>query len=237
MVAVIIPCYNEEKRFKRKEWRNYILSRSNFHFFFVDDGSTDNTSNILKKNFHKTANAQIIELSNNVGKGPAIRSALLGINMTLYDYFAFIDSDLEIPLNQLDNLHKAMLDKPNSLVGLTYRKFKNNKSTAIRSLGSIIIRRLSTSIINSSHKISDTQCGCKIFSTGIIEIFKDEFISKWLFDIEIILRFRDTYGIDRNKLINVGLEKLNIVEGKSNYTVREIKKIFNDLYLINRCYN
>ena len=51
-------------------------------------------------------------------------------------------------------------------------------------------------------EFKDTQCGAKIFHKDVIEIaFNDKFLTKWLFDVEIFIRIRKHFGLDRAKQI------------------------------------
>jgi dolichyl-phosphate beta-glucosyltransferase len=237
MVAIIIPCYNEEKRFKKKEWIKYICSRNDYHFFFVDDGSTDNTLTMLNVISLELSNVTILKSKRNIGKGPIIRFAVMAIDIKLYDYVSFIDADLEIPLSQIDALYKKLLANPKSQMCLTYRSFNNENKKYIRTIGSKIVRKLSSKIIKISDSIEDTQCGCKMFSKEVIHIFDEPFISKWLFDIELILRVRSLLTHDNEFYSYVRLQNLQTVDGKNNYSVKDVHILFNDFYLINKCYN
>ena len=45
-VAIIIPCYNEADRLDANKFTEYLLQNTHVHFYFIDDGSTDNTISI-----------------------------------------------------------------------------------------------------------------------------------------------------------------------------------------------
>jgi len=48
-VGVVIPCYNEEKRFLNKRFTDFIIKNSGYRLCFVNDGSTDKTLEVLQK--------------------------------------------------------------------------------------------------------------------------------------------------------------------------------------------
>jgi glycosyltransferase involved in cell wall biosynthesis len=72
MLAIIVPCFNEAIRFNVSQWQSVVEKFSNCHWFFVNDGSTDNTSLILKGLVGE--NIHCIDISSNVGKGNAIKN-------------------------------------------------------------------------------------------------------------------------------------------------------------------
>ena len=47
-VAIIVPCYNEADRLDTNKFVDYLSQNIHLHFIFVDDGSTDKTSQIAK---------------------------------------------------------------------------------------------------------------------------------------------------------------------------------------------
>ena len=63
-----------------------------------------------------------------------------------------------------------------------------------------IIGRSIATIISSIIGVSvyDTQCGCKIIDQKLVKLlFEEAFLSRWLFDVEIFLRFINFYGKDK----------------------------------------
>ncbi|PRP67006.1 glycosyltransferase [Nonlabens agnitus] len=238
MIAVIVPCYNEEKRLKVSAFKEFIKANGKYHFFFVDDGSTDETYQMLYDNFYEDSRSNIIKADFNLGKGEAIRFAISKIPHQSFHYLAFIDADLEIPLDQLIELEKAFYSIPDTIAGLSIRiEIGNKKSSLVRRVGSSMIRKISSKLIGFSVPIRDTQCGCKMFSVRILDVFKEPFISSWLFDIEIILRIRNKYDKEGQSIRQIPLRKLNSVDGKINYKAAAILKLTQQLNKIRRCYN
>ena len=71
-ICLIIPCYNEGKRLDFKEFKKF---KSSCYFLFVNDGSKDNTLDLIKKNIEE--GIYVLDLPKNVGKGEAIRQGIL----------------------------------------------------------------------------------------------------------------------------------------------------------------
>jgi glycosyltransferase involved in cell wall biosynthesis len=68
---MIVPSFNEEKRIKLNYW-NDLARIPNVHWIFVNDGSSDDTKEVL----NKITNSTIIDINKNVGKAEAIRKGI-----------------------------------------------------------------------------------------------------------------------------------------------------------------
>src|SRR5699024_962790 len=76
-------------------------------------------------------------------------------------------------------------------------RFKKLGANINRSAFRHIFGRMVASLIARVIKIPfyDTQCGAKVFHKSIIEsIVERPFLSRWLFDVEIILRLKAVFG-------------------------------------------
>lgn len=187
--CIIIPCYNEETRFPVNDFLDFFKSNDTFEFCFVNDGSTDKTLTILNQIKNNYSNVTVFNLPKNKGKAEAIRYAVLNLDNTKYDYVGYIDADLSTSLNEMKRLTTFITNDIKFILG-----------SRIKKLGSIIIRnpfrhvfgRILVTIINTfilKIPVYDTQCGAKLIATPLaLEIFKDSFVSRWLFDIELLLR-------------------------------------------------
>ncbi len=80
-IEIVIPVFNEEKVIKEtiKRLEDLIIKNANYlalKVIFVDDGSVDNTSFILKKYCEVNCNMRFISLSRNFGHQIAITAGL-----------------------------------------------------------------------------------------------------------------------------------------------------------------
>jgi len=189
-ICIVIPCYNEEKRLPTLAYETFLQLNSETILCFVNDGSTDNTNVVLlklKQKFDK--NVAIVSYKDNVGKAEAVRKGIIYSNEKFnHDAIAYLDADLATSLEECVEL-SSYLDSNISFVF----------GSRIMKIGSIIVRnhyrfligRVIATFISKilKLKVYDTQCGCKIFDKELSEtVFKDPFISKWLFDVEIFQR-------------------------------------------------
>ena len=107
MISIITPFLNESENIKDlvnlfkifKEKNNTL----NFEFILVDDGSTDNSLEILDK-IKVNINLKIIKLSRNFGSHAALRA---GIDNASGDEIAFYYADMQDPIDIIIEMHDA----------------------------------------------------------------------------------------------------------------------------------
>jgi len=193
-VLIIIPCYNEESRLKIESFHQFADKNSNLHFLFVDDGSSDLTARIIKDLCKKTKNADYLILNKNVGKGEAIRRGVLAYESKLNDweFIGYLDADLSVPLEEINNSLSTLQENENIsfLLGARISRLGAhiNRTARRHYIGRVFATLVSLIL---KEPVYDSQCGFKLIkSTMAIELFKDEFISKWLFDVELLFRWK-----------------------------------------------
>lgn len=108
---VVIPVYNEElclrETIKRlMSLKDKLLSKNyKTNFIFINDGSLDNTYQILKLEAKKDKTIKLINLSRNFGHQVAMTA---GINNSEADYVAIIDADLQDPPELIEDMLSLM---------------------------------------------------------------------------------------------------------------------------------
>lgn len=98
-ISLIVPCYNEEQVInmfyeKTKEVLEQISENYTYEFIFIDDGSKDNTLNLLKNLRNEDEKVTIISFSRNFGKEAGIYA---GLNNSTGDLVVIMDADLQHP--------------------------------------------------------------------------------------------------------------------------------------------
>ena len=98
IVTILIPAYNEEEvlssLFDRLDGLATSIKNYNLEFLFVNDGSRDNTLEIIKSQAKKDSRVSYINLSRNFGKEIAM---IAGIDHVRGDAMVIIDADLQDP--------------------------------------------------------------------------------------------------------------------------------------------
>jgi len=163
---------------------------------FVDDGSTDSTGEVIADQINRYPD-RIAALRNetNLGKGESVRRGVL-FAFSRADLVGYWDADLATPLDAIPEL-VVELERGNACLVMGSR-IKIAGHEIIRNawrhyLGRVFATLASTVI---GHGFYDTQCGAKVFRKEIVEAcFTQPFLSKWCFDIEMLLRLIRFSGI------------------------------------------
>ena len=114
MVSIIIPTYNREKEIGRAVWSILQQTYVWYEIIIVDDGSTDNTEEVIRQ--FADDRIRYIQLETNQGPSHARN---IGIKEALYDYIAFHDSDDEWMPDKLE-LQMCKMTQVSEMFGLVY---------------------------------------------------------------------------------------------------------------------
>lgn len=201
-VGVVIPCYNEENRLSSALFKDFIDKNVGYHLCFVNDGSTDNTLDVLEK--LKKGNEEKISILNcekNGGKAEAVRQGIqLLSQQNNFDFIGYLDADLSTDFRDFNDLVQTIGNSDFKIVSGSRiaRMGANIAKESARKLISKTINLIIQRILGMPFK--DTQCGAKIMDREIASLmFEKKFITKWLFDVEIFMRMRKLYGKDKVK--------------------------------------
>lgn len=234
-VAIIIPCYNESKRLDYKNLEQLFLS-SDVDIFFANDGSSDNTVEVINKILNKHLNrCYLIDFNQNSGKANTIYKSINSINASSkYDFIGYFDADFSTPAEEIIRMvNELNIKKCDFLIGS--RVLLLNSGIKRKFYRHIIGRSIIT-IINFKFRLGiyDTQCGSKLFSREIIsKAFNRPFFTSWLFDVEIFIRLK------KENLLVKGVEmpiyNWRDVDG-SKLGFKTGFKILKEIYLLFRKY-
>ena len=189
---LIIPVYNEQKRLDLKSFESFLALDNNY-LLFVDDNSDDDTFKVIDSWSTSFPKAQILTLPLNVGKSNAIWAGWNHAEHRGFEFIGYFDADLSTPLSQNEKFQKKLMEET-ELIGV-FGSRQQTKTTAIqRSFFRHLWGRLFNLIVTFKYgiKMYDTQCGAKLFRNCEImkTVFSERFKSRWLIDIEILLRLK-----------------------------------------------
>ncbi len=200
IVGVVIPCYNEEERLKTIEFQDFVASNMGYHLCFVNDGSKDNTLNVLKElSKGREDYISVYDCPQNGGKAEAVRLGMLHLaKESQFDYVGFLDADLSTNFEDFNDLVETISNSDYKIVSGS-RIFRMGANIAKESSREIISKTINLIIRKIlGMQFQDTQCGAKVFTKEVIPLlFEKPFLTRWLFDVELFLRMRKYYGKDK----------------------------------------
>jgi len=234
MIALIVPCYNEEKRLNLDTLVKH--AEMGVEFFFVDDGSKDRTAELILSYAAKYPFIHLIRMKQNVGKAEAVRQGIVELQKTLSfgqeDWIGFWDADLATPLSEIPKMiHYAGFYKDPDAIWCS-RVYRLGADIE-RSLMRHYFGRGFATLIGELLKVKsyDSQCGAKLFRPKtILKGFSESFISKWIFDVEIMLRLHE-YTI-----IEYPVTEWKDVPGSKVKVYKEIFRVFFEVLRIRKKY-
>ncbi len=190
-IAVIVPCYNEADRLPTRTFLEFAQAHPQISFLFFNDGSRDGTEAMLQELAEQHEAFTTMSLEHNSGKAEAVRQGMLKAFERGATYTGFWDADLATPLTDIPAFADLLDSRPDiemvfgSRVNLLGRSIKRK---AIRHYLGRVFATVASTMLGIA--IYDTQCGAKLFrvSDNLEEVFQEPFISKWVFDVEIIAR-------------------------------------------------
>jgi len=74
---VVVPCYNESKRLHQDEFLSFVEQNEDVAFLFANDGSRDNTLEVLQQLCARHERLMYYDIQPNGGKAEAVRKAML----------------------------------------------------------------------------------------------------------------------------------------------------------------
>ena len=162
-VAVVIPVYNEEENLPELMRRLMPVMQGmgkSFEIILVDDGSSDNSLQILK-GFTKNAQVKVVELTRNYGQHAAI---LAGFSIVNADIIITMDADLQNPPEEIPKLVKFMEEGNYDVVGSIR---KGRKDSFLRILPSKVINIVARKITGVSMR--DWGCMLRAYRSTVVE--------------------------------------------------------------------
>ena len=187
-LSVIIPAYNEEKRLGATlQSVGAYLSRQSYEYeiIVVNDGSKDNTSELVRSFEVQIKGLRLIDNKENHGKGHAVRQGMMEAKG---DLRIFMDADNSTSIEHLESFAPVIGQGYDLVIGsiaVAGHKITSGSEPLWRrilgKLGNLFIQ------IMAVPGIHDTQRGFKVItSRAAQQIFPKMTIDRWGFDIELL---------------------------------------------------
>ena len=189
--TIVIPAYNEGARLGATLERvlAYMRSRQwDAEVIVVNDGSRDNTAEIVRTFARKDPALRLVENPGNRGKGYTVRNGMLHARGKVV---LFSDADLSSPIEEAAKLFQALEQGADIAIGSRWlqAETQTQRQPLYRQLFGRIFNLLLRLILGLQFK--DTQCGFKAFKQPAAQaVFPRQRIEGWGFDPEILFLAR-----------------------------------------------
>jgi len=183
-LSVVIPAYNEARRIVPylEAITAYLGRRGlSYELLVVDDGSRDDTAALVER-----ADARLIRLPRNTGKGAAVRAGMQAARGALR---LFADADGATPIQELERLEAAINDGADLAIGSRTLASRDNRYQVKARLHRTLLGNLFNRIVRALgiQHIHDTQCGFKLFRRAVAQdLFSVACINGYGFDLEML---------------------------------------------------
>lgn len=163
-ISLVIPVYNESESLGELiDWVDRVMVTNKFSYevWFIDDGSTDSTWEVIKEIQRKNNNVKGVQFRRNYGKSPAL---FVGFDRAQGDVVITMDGDLQDSPDEIPELYRKIKEEKYDLVS----GWKQKRYDPIG-------KRLPSKFFNataravSGIKLHDFNCGLKAYRKKVIK--------------------------------------------------------------------
>lgn len=164
-ISLVIPLKDEEESLPElSEWINRVMNANNYSYevIFVDDGSTDNSWNIIEELRNRNPNIKGIKFQRNYGKSAGLNE---GFRAAQGDVVITMDADLQDSPDEIPELRRMIIEDGYDLVsGWKKKRYDNTLTKNIPSKFYNAATRWMSGI-----KLHDFNCGLKSYRKNVVK--------------------------------------------------------------------
>jgi len=175
-ISVVIPLYNEAESLPElHDWIAKVMKENDFNYelIFIDDGSTDDSWEVITQLSLKNPRVKGIKFGKNYGKSPALQ---YGFQKSSGDVIITMDADLQDSPDEIPELYRMITEDNYDMVSGWKKKRHDPLSKTIPTkLFNATARTI------SGIKLHDFNCGLKAYRKNVvksIEIYND--MHRWI---------------------------------------------------------
>jgi glycosyltransferase involved in cell wall biosynthesis len=164
-VSIVIPLYNEEESLPELvAWIDRVCVANNYEYevIMIDDGSTDNSWEVVKELAIEYPCVRAIKFQRNYGKSPALHEGFKAANGTVV---ITMDADLQDSPDEIPALYKMIVDDGYDLVS-GWKKVRYDNAVT-KNLPSKLYNGVNRWI--SGIKLHDMNCGLKSYKRKVVK--------------------------------------------------------------------
>lgn len=168
-----------------------VASWEDSEIIVIDDGSPDDTRGFAEKAAAHSDCVAVVGYTTNRGKGGALKE---GFKYATGDTIVFLDSDLDLPPEQLPEFLEAFYAADvDALVGAKRSAMVSGRYPALRKALSLAFSAINRLLLRLP--VTETQTGLKAFRRGVLEQTLPELeTERYAFDLELLVRIRKVGG-------------------------------------------
>ena len=182
-ISVIVPLFNEDESLPElSEWIERVMNTNNYTYevIFVDDGSTDNSWNVIEEIVARNPSFRGIHFQRNYGKSAALNE---GFKAAKGDVVITMDADMQDSPDEIPELYRMIAHDGFDLVS-GWKKVRYD-NTLTKNLPSKLFNSVASQ--TSGIKLHDFNCGLKSYNKKVvksIEVFGEmhryiPILAKW----------------------------------------------------------
>lgn len=221
-ISVVIPLFNEEESLPELcAWIKKVMDEHQFTYevILVDDGSSDNSWNVVKKINEEYPEFTGIKFRRNYGKSAALNK---GFEKVQGDVVITMDADLQDSPDEIPELYRMIKDEGWDLVSGWKKKRYDSKLT--KNIPSKIYNSVTRRM--SGVKLHDMNCGLKAYRREVvkaIEVYGEmhryiPVIAKWAgfrkIGEKVVVHRKRLYGVTKfgwERFVNGFLDLISIM--------------------------
>lgn len=183
-LSIIVPCYNEEAVLANFYKEIMMVLREQiqieeFEVLFIDDGSKDQTKNIIEGLSNQDSNVEFLSFSRNFGKESAMYA---GLQYADGDYIVIMDADLQHPPCYIGKMYQLMISGKYDMIAT--RRKSRGKESKLRSFCGESFYKIMNKIsgINMGNNAMDYRMFNKKAKDAILSMTEYNRFSKGIFE-------------------------------------------------------
>ena len=164
-ISVIVPLFNEAESLPELyAWIQRVMNENKFSYevIFINDGSTDNSWQVIQDLKAKSENVRAIRFRRNYGKSPAL---FCGFERAEGEVVITMDADLQDSPDEIPELYRMVMEDGYDLVsGWKQKRYDN---TLTKNIPSKIYNATARKV--TGLKLHDMNCGLKAYRKEVIK--------------------------------------------------------------------
>ena len=164
-ISVVVPLFNEAESLPELHaWVERVMKANHltYEMIFVNDGSTDNSWNVIEKLSNEDPCVKGIKFRRNYGKSPAL---YCGFKAAQGDVVITMDADLQDSPDEIPGLYKMItVDGYDLVSGYKQKRYDPLSKTIPTKLFNATAR-----LVSGIHNLHDFNCGLKAYKRDVVK--------------------------------------------------------------------